>query len=130
MPIFGGIREDTLHFLRDRSSVVRVARNEQAAAHRTGARTAGGRCNRRPSFKGTRVLTAHAEIAPLGWLVFAEQPLAEAFAPIYAALWRTVGLLLLALLVAVAAGFAFARHLVELQRLSQLKRRCRSTCAG
>ncbi len=65
------------------------------------------------NLRGDRVLTAHAEIAPLSWFVFVEQPLGEAFAPIYAALWRTIGLLLVALLVAVAAGVAFARHLVR-----------------
>ncbi len=65
------------------------------------------------NLRGDRVLTAHAEIAPLGWIAFVEQPLAEAFTPLYAALWRTIGLLLLALLIAVATGVAFTRRLVK-----------------
>ena len=65
------------------------------------------------NWRGERVLTAYAEITPLHWLVFVEQPLAEAFTPLYAALWRTVGLLLLAVLIAVATGAAFARRLVK-----------------
>jgi hypothetical protein len=32
------------------------------------------------------VLTSHARIEPLGWLVFADQPLAEAFAPLEGAI--------------------------------------------
>ncbi len=65
------------------------------------------------NLRGEHVLTAHAEIAPLNWLVFVEQPLTEAFTPLYAALWRTIGLLLMALLIAVATGAAFARRLVK-----------------
>ena len=40
---------------------------------------------------GREVLTAHASIAPVGWHVFVEQPLREAFAPLYAAILRTGG---------------------------------------
>jgi signal transduction histidine kinase len=65
------------------------------------------------NLRGDLVLTAHADIAPLGWLAFVEQPLAEAFTPLYAALWRTIGLLLLALLIAIATGVAFTRRLVK-----------------
>ncbi len=65
------------------------------------------------NLQGHRVLTAYAEIPPLGWVVFVEQPLAEAFTPLYAALWRTIGLLLLGLLIAMATGVAFARRLVR-----------------
>ena len=42
---------------------------------------------------GKKVLSAHAPIAPLGWCVFVEAPLSEAFAPLYGAALRT-GLLL------------------------------------
>jgi class 3 adenylate cyclase len=49
---------------------------------------------------GETVVNAMAAIPGAEWVVFVEQPLSEAFAPIYAALWRTGGLLL--------AGAAFA----------------------
>ena len=51
------------------------------------------------------VVTAMAPIASAGWTVFVEQPQAEAFAPLYASLWRTGGLLLAA--AAIAAGLAY-----------------------
>jgi signal transduction histidine kinase/CheY-like chemotaxis protein len=61
---------------------------------------------------GHRVLTANAAIAPLGWLVFVELPLEEAYAPLYTSL-RTVGLLLLAsLVVAVLSSLVLARKMV------------------
>ena len=50
--------------------------------------------------EGQSVLVATAPIAGPGWTAYVEEPVAEAFAPIRAALWRT-GLLL-------AAGAAFA----------------------
>jgi signal transduction histidine kinase len=65
------------------------------------------------NLRGDRMLTAHAEITPLHWLAFVEQPLAEAFKPLYAGLWRTIGLLMLALLIAVATGVVFTRRLVK-----------------
>ena len=50
--------------------------------------------------EGETVVTAMAAIPGADWMVFVEQPLSEAFAPIRSALWRTGGLLL--------AGTAFA----------------------
>ncbi|WP_201834787.1 cache domain-containing protein [Microvirga zambiensis] len=50
--------------------------------------------------EGIAVAAAAAPVAGPDWTVVVEQPLSEAFGPIYAALWRTVGLLL--------AGAAFA----------------------
>src|SRR5580700_11077619 len=38
---------------------------------------------------GNRVLTAYAQVTPLGWLVFVETPVAEAYAPLYASIQRT-----------------------------------------
>jgi signal transduction histidine kinase/CheY-like chemotaxis protein len=61
---------------------------------------------------GHRVLTANAAIAPLGWLVFVELPIEEAYAPLYASL-RAVGLLLLAgLVLAVLLSLVLARKMV------------------
>ena len=63
--------------------------------------------------QGREVLTAFATIEPLGWHVFVEQPLAEAFAPLYASLERTGLLLLAGLLLSVAASLYFARRMVK-----------------
>jgi len=64
------------------------------------------------NFEGTEVLTAHASIPSLGWHVFVEQPLAEAFAPLYASLLRTGLLLLAGLALAVGASLYVARRMV------------------
>ncbi len=60
---------------------------------------------------GISVLTAHAAIAPLGWRVFVEVPLAEAFAPLYGAALRTALLLALALIAATLVALALARRM-------------------
>jgi nitrate/nitrite-specific signal transduction histidine kinase len=57
------------------------------------------------------VLTAHAAISPLGWLVFVEVPLEEAFAPLYGAAWRTGLVLVLGLLAAALAALVLARRM-------------------
>lgn len=62
--------------------------------------------------QGRQVLTAYEAIDPLGWYVFVEQPLAEAFAPLYDLLLRTGLLLLVGLVVSVAASLLLARSLV------------------
>ncbi len=49
---------------------------------------------------GHSVLTAHAAITQLRWLVFVEVPLQEAFAPLYGAAWRTAILLIFGLIAA------------------------------
>src|SRR5215813_11757360 len=53
---------------------------------------------------GHKVLTASAPVAPLGWHVFVETPIEEAYAPLYAAIERTALLLLGALALAFTAG--------------------------
>jgi signal transduction histidine kinase/CheY-like chemotaxis protein len=62
---------------------------------------------------GRRVLTAYAPVAPLGWTVFVELPLDEAYAPLYASMLRTGALLAVGLLLAVIAGLFLARRMVE-----------------
>ncbi|HWL69655.1 MAG TPA: cache domain-containing protein [Geminicoccus sp.] len=52
------------------------------------------------SHDGEAVLAAVAPIAGVDWTVFVEQPVAEALAPIRAALWRTGGLMLAGTLLA------------------------------
>src|SRR4249919_3952036 len=61
---------------------------------------------------GHKVLIASAPVAPLGWLVFVETPVAEAYAPLYASLQRTGLVLLGALALAFAAGMFLARRMV------------------
>jgi signal transduction histidine kinase/CheY-like chemotaxis protein len=61
--------------------------------------------------KGRPVLAAYAPIPELGWIVFVEQPLTEAYAPLYAAVRRTGLLLLVALALAVTASLILARHI-------------------
>jgi signal transduction histidine kinase len=69
--------------------------------------------------RGRQVLTAYAGIAPLGWLVFLEQPLAEAFRPVYASVLRSVLLLLAGLALSVLASLVFARKIVTPIRVLQ-----------
>jgi signal transduction histidine kinase len=62
---------------------------------------------------GTKVLSAFQIIEPLGWRVFVEQPLSEAFAPLKSAIWRTAFLLVAFLLLAIATSVLLARRLVR-----------------
>ena len=62
---------------------------------------------------GTKVLSAYKTIESLGWRVFVEEPLSEAFAPIEAAIWRTALLLIAFLFLAVATAVLLARRLVR-----------------
>jgi signal transduction histidine kinase/CheY-like chemotaxis protein len=61
---------------------------------------------------GREVLTAHAPVAPLGWLMFVDLPAQEAYAPLYEALKRLGLVLLAALGFAVLAGMFLARRMV------------------
>jgi GAF domain-containing protein/HAMP domain-containing protein len=60
---------------------------------------------------GHRVLSASAAIPRLGWLVFVEQPIGEALAPLYTSVLDTGLLLVLGLAVAVLAGLLLARRM-------------------
>ncbi len=71
-------------------------------------------------FQGRKVLSAHASIAPLGWLVFAELPIDEAYAPLYASVARSAALLLAGLVLAFLAGLLLARRMVvPIRRLQE-----------
>lgn len=69
--------------------------------------------------RGRQVLTAYAAIKPLGWLVFVELPLAEAFAPVYASLLATGLVLLGALVIGIFASLLLARTMVNPIRVLQ-----------
>jgi len=62
---------------------------------------------------GRKVLTAHAAIAPVGWHVFVEQPVREAFSPLYAAIRRTGILLLVGLVLSTVASLVLARRMLR-----------------
>jgi signal transduction histidine kinase len=62
--------------------------------------------------QGRGVLTAYAPVEPLGWLVFMELPLDEAYAPLYALIERSGTLLGAALIFAFLCGMFLARRMV------------------
>jgi signal transduction histidine kinase len=69
--------------------------------------------------QGRSVLTAHAEIAPLGWVVFVEQPLEEAFATLSASITRTLVLLATGVALSVLASLLLAQRMVNPIRVLQ-----------
>lgn len=58
------------------------------------------------------VLSAYATVPALGWLVFVDLPLDQAYAPLYQSIKRSAALLLAALVLAFAAGIMLARHMI------------------
>jgi len=73
-----------------------------------------------PNYVGISVLTAHAAIPALSWLVFVELPASEALAPLYKLLTRSGILLGFGLLLAAVAGGLLARRMVvPIRRLQE-----------
>jgi signal transduction histidine kinase len=67
---------------------------------------------------GHKVLTGYAAVNPLGWFVFVETPIEEAYGPLYRAIARTGYVLLGALALAFVAGmFLAGRMVVPIQAL-------------
>jgi len=66
-----------------------------------------------PGLQGGRAVTSYAAIAPLGWLVFAEQPLAEAFAPLQGAIVLSSIFFVVGLGLSVLASVVLARRMVN-----------------
>jgi signal transduction histidine kinase len=64
------------------------------------------------NIQGQEVLTASAPITPLGWTMFVELPVKEAYASLYQALQRLAIVLLGASIFAVLAGVFLARRMV------------------
>ena len=62
--------------------------------------------------QGRRVLTAFAPVAPLGWTVFVELPVDEAYQPLIYSMQRTALVLFAALCLAALAGIFLARRMV------------------
>ncbi len=61
---------------------------------------------------GHKVLTAYARVHPLGWYVFVETPIEEAYAPLYRSIQRSGFVLFGALALAIIAGAFLARRMV------------------
>jgi len=81
-------------------------------AHLGGAENSAGQVQEAENIEGHRVLTAYAPVNPLGWLVFVETPIEEAYAPLYASIQRTGFVLFGALAMSFLAGLFLARRMV------------------
>ena len=84
---------------------VKAARQFEAGAPAPDVETA-------TDIQGRQVLTAFAPVEPLGWTVFVELPVAEAYEPLFASLQRTALVLLAALCLAALAGVFLARRMM------------------
>lgn len=62
---------------------------------------------------GSTVLAAMAPISTVGWSVIVTQPVDEAFGPIYAALWRTLGLLVAGAALAAALAYWLTQRMTR-----------------
>ena len=69
--------------------------------------------------KKGEVLSAYASIEPLGWKVFVDRPIKEAFAPLYDSMLRTGALLIAGLLISVVASLVLVRRMVKPIRVLQ-----------
>jgi adenylate cyclase len=104
----------------DISRVLRGTDDQAAASFRrlrdaiTGA---GGGAVVTSNTENGSVLATMGSIAGPNWTVFVEQPEAEAFAPIYAALWRIGGFLLAATIFAAALAYWLAGRMTGPIRL-------------
>ena len=87
-----------------------MSRLEQIRGARAGSAAAA--VEEADDIGGHRVLTAYAPVNPLGWFVFVETPIEEAYAPLYRSLLRTGYVLLGALALAFIAGMFLARRMV------------------
>lgn len=62
---------------------------------------------------GTTVLAAMATIPGMDWSVIVKQPIAEAYGPIYAALWRMAALLIAGAALAAALAYWLTHRMIE-----------------
>ena len=84
---------------------------EAIAAER--AADAPGEASVARDLRGQEVLSAHAAIPALGWLVYVELPMQEAFAPLYSAAIRTALLLVVGLAAAILASVVLVRRMIR-----------------
>ena len=93
-----------------KTDMTRLAQVQAARQHETGA--AAPEIETATDVQGRQVLTAYAPVEPLGWTVFVELPVAEAYEPLIASLQRTALVLFGALLLAALAGIFLARRMM------------------
>jgi signal transduction histidine kinase len=89
-----------------------MSRLAQVRAAQSGGGTASEQLQGALNIQGQQVLTASAPISPLGWTMFVELPVEEAYASLYASLKRLAIVLLAASIFAVLAGIFLARRMV------------------
>ncbi|TPQ31262.1 HAMP domain-containing histidine kinase [Bradyrhizobium guangdongense] len=89
-----------------------MSKLEQVRAAQAGGGSMPDALQEASNIQGQKVLTASAPIAPLGWTMFVELPVEEAYASLYASLQRLAIVLLAASIFAVLAGIFLARRMV------------------
>ncbi len=89
-----------------------MSKLEQVRGAQAGGGTMPDALQEATNIEGRKVLTASAPIAPLGWTMFVELPVEEAYASLYASLQRLAIVLLAASIFAVLAGIFLARRMV------------------
>ena len=93
-----------------KTDMTRLAQVQAARQVATGA--AAEDIETATDIQGRQVLTAFAPVAPLGWTVFVELPVDEAYQPLITSIQRTAFVLLGALLLAALAGIFLARRMM------------------
>jgi signal transduction histidine kinase len=93
-----------------KTDMTRLAQVQAARRQETGVAAAD--IENATDIQGQRVLTAFAPVAPLGWTVFVELPVDEAYQPLLTSIQRTALVLLGALCLAALAGIFLARRMV------------------
>ena len=81
-----------------------------------------------PGLNGTPAITTAIALPASGWLLFVEQPRAQAMQPVLATVQRTLGLLAIAVLVATLASAGFARRMA--MPIARLRRATAEMAAG
>jgi signal transduction histidine kinase len=83
------------------------------SALQSGAEPVGPRWTIGRNPGGQKVFSSWTVIPILGWAVFVEQPVEEVYGPLYASMFRTSGLLLVGLGMALVASLLVARRVVR-----------------
>jgi HAMP domain-containing protein len=105
--------------MRDKRDLSALAQVKSARADRSGSMSDASAFTVAEGLGGGRMLAAHAEIAPLGWMVFVERPAADAYAPLRAPIIRSVIIFVLGLGLSVLASLLLARRMVAPIRVLQ-----------
>jgi signal transduction histidine kinase len=93
-----------------KTDMTRLAQVQAAQREKTGV--GSGDIQAATDILGRNVLTAFASVAPLGWTVFVELPVDEAYEPLISSTERAALMLLAALCLAALAGVFLARRMV------------------